>query len=174
MDKNDPCSEVLSIENATLLPAAPAALATIQLHYERRVCVKLLGKEHNKTLVGGDAEVQVRLTPQIAEDGTGLRLAVELGDIRATGSLGDLLRSGPLGATIREKIRTSILGALQKGTDLSATLPHAVQGYASIAQAQFQDGGNGRLLVVLSGEVRLTQQQVQELAGEMKQRLAGR
>jgi hypothetical protein len=174
MDKDDRCGERITIQNATLTPADPASLAMIQLHFERWECVKLLGKQAAKKLVGGDAQVQVKLTPAVAEDGTGLQLVPELGEIQADGSLGELLRSGALGGTIREKIQNAMLSALQKGTNLGATLPPAVQGYVTIKNAKFKDAGDGRLLVVLDGEARITQEQVRLLSDQVKERLASR
>ncbi|HEX3437203.1 MAG TPA: hypothetical protein VHT24_10595 [Pseudacidobacterium sp.] len=67
-----------------------------------------------------------------------------------------------------------MLSALQKGTNLSATLPPAVQGYVTIQNAEFKNGGDGRLLVVLDGEARITQEQVRLLTDQVKQRLASR
>ena len=98
----------------------------------------------------------------------------EVGDIQADGSLGELLRSGALGDTIREKIRSSILSALNKGTNVGATLPPAVQGYVTIQSAEFKDGGGGRLLAILDGEARITQEQVKLLSDQVKERLASR
>jgi hypothetical protein len=77
-----------------------------------------------------------------------------------------------LGETIRVKIRSSILSALHKGTNLAATLPPAVQGYVTIKNAEFKDAGDGNLLVVLDGEARITQEQVKLLSGQVKERLA--
>jgi hypothetical protein len=42
---------------------------------------------------------------------------------------------------LREKIRTSILSTMQKGTDLGATLPPAIQGYATVRNVQFKNAG---------------------------------
>jgi hypothetical protein len=85
-----------------------------------------------------------------------------------------VLRSGTVGAMIREKIRSAILSAMQKGTNLNATLPPAAQGYATIENAEFKDGGSGRLLVTLDGQVRITKEQVQILSKEIKERIAAR
>lgn len=174
MNKDDRCGELLTIQNATLAPVDPASLAVVQLHYERRACVKLLGKQKATRLVGGDAQIQIKLTPEIEANSTELRLNPEVGEVQADGSLGEMLRAGPLGNAIREKIQSTILGALQKGTDLSATLPPAAQGYATIRNAEFKDAGGGRLTVVLDGEVRLTQEQMQTFADQVKERLASR
>jgi hypothetical protein len=174
LNKDDRCSDRIAIESASLTPLEPASQATIQLHFERWACIKLLGKQTTKRLIGGDAQIQIKLTPQISEDNTTLRLDPEIGQIHADGSLGELLRSGALGETIREKVKSAILSALQKGTNVGATLPPAVQGYVTLENAEFKDGGNGRLLVLLSGNARVTQEQVQMLAQQLKERIASR
>ena len=174
LDKDDRCGERVAIQNATLRPAEPASVAVVQLHVERWACVKVLGKQAAKKLLGGDAQIQIKLTPAIEKDSTELQLVPEVGDIQADGSLGEVLRSGALGETIREKVRSSIVSALNKGTNLSATLPPAVQGYVTIQNAEFKDGGNGSLLVVLEGEARITQEQVKLLSDQVKERLAAR
>jgi hypothetical protein len=168
LDKDDRCGERVAIQNATLNPSQPASVAVVQLHVERWACVKVLGKQAAKKLLGGDAQIQIKLTPAIDKDSTELRLVPEVGDIQADGSLGELLRSGALGDTIRDKIRSSILSALQKGTNLAATLPLAVQGYVTIQNAEFRDAGDGSLLVVLDGEARITQEQVKLLSEQVK------
>ena len=174
LDKDDRCGERVAIQNATLRPAEPASVAVVQLHVERWACVKVLGKQAAKKLLGGDAQIQIKLTPAIEKDSTELQLVPEVGDIQADGSLGEVLRSGALGETIREKVRSSIVSALNKGTNLSATLPPAVQGYVTIQNAEFKDDGKGSLLVVLDGEARITQEQVKLLSDQVKERLAAR
>jgi hypothetical protein len=174
LDKDDRCGERVAIQNATLKPADPASVAVVQLHVERWACVKVLGKQAAKKLLGGDAQIQIKLTPSIDKDSTELQLVPEVGEIQADGSLGELLRSGALGDTIREKIRSSILSALHKGTNLAATLPPAVQGYVTVQNAEFKDAGDGSLLVVLEGEARITQEQVKLLSDQVKERLASR
>src|SRR6202453_1456562 len=141
LDKDDRCGERVAIQNATLTPAEPAAVAVVRLHVERWSCVKLLVKQKAQKLVGGDAQIPIKLTPAIEKDSTELQLVPEVGEIQGDGSLGELLRCGELAETIREKIRSSILSALNKGTNLAATLPPAVQGYVTIQNAEFKDGG---------------------------------
>lgn len=173
LNKDDHCGDRIAIQHATLSPVPPAAsIAVVQLHYERWGCAKVFGKEQSKKLVGGNAVMQLKLTPAIEQDNTELRLIPEVGPIEADGSLGELLRSGTLGDMLREKIRKSILSALQKGTDLSATLPPAVQSNARIQTAEFRDGGDGRLLVVLGGEIQATNEQIQALSKQLKERVA--
>ena len=172
LDKDDHCGERITIENATLAPADPASITVVQLHYERWACAKVLGKQQAKRLIGGNAVVPVKLTPGVEKENTGLRLVPEVGTIEADGSLGELLRSGTLGEMIREKIRTAILSAMQKGTNLGATLPPAVQGCVTIQNAEFKDAGSGRLAIVLDGEIRITKEQVQILSKQVKERMA--
>jgi hypothetical protein len=171
LDKDDACGERITIEHAELMPVEPASTAVVQLHYERWACAKVLGKEKSKRLVGGNAVIEVKLTPAIEQNNTELRLVPEVGKIDADGSLGELLRSGSLGDMLRDKIRTSILSAMQKGTDLSATLPPAIQGRAIIQNAAFKDGGGGRLTVVLAGEGQITREQIQVLSRQIKDRM---
>ena len=173
LNKDDRCGDHISIENATLAPLQPASLATVHLHYERWGCAKVFGKQQAKRLLGGNAVMQLKLTP-VVEDNVQLRLIPEVGPTQADGSLGELLRSGTLGDLLREKIRKSILNALQKGTDLSATLPPAAQANASLQTAEFRDGGAGRLLAIVAGEIHVTNDQIQALSKQVKERLNGR
>ena len=172
LDKDDKCGERIAIQQATLTPAPPAAVATVQLHYERFACVKAFGKQQAKRLVAGNAVVPIRMTPAVEQDNTQLRLNPEVGEIQADGSLGELLHNGSLGEMIREKIRDSILHAMQKGANLSATLPPAAQPYATIASAQFQDAGSQHLAVQLVGEIRVPRDQLQAVTQQLKSRVA--
>ncbi len=174
LNKDDRCGDRIEIQSATLTPVEPASEATIQLHFERRACVKLLGKQTATRLIGGNAQIQIKLTPVISEDKTTLRLVPEVGQIQADGSLGEVLRSGALGETIREKAQNAILSALQKGTNFGATLPSAVQDHVTLENAEFRAAGDGGLLVVLSGNARVTQEQLQLLTRQVKERIASR
>ena len=171
LDKEDHCGDRIAVQHATLTPAEPASVVVVQLHYERYACAKAFGRQETKRVVGGNAVMQMKLTPAVEEDNTKLRLVPEVGPVQADGSLGQLLRSGTLGDMLRERIRKAILNALQKGTDLSATLPPAVQGYAKIKDARFQDAGSGHLLVQLEGEIQISNEQIQELAKQVKERM---
>jgi hypothetical protein len=86
--------------------------------------------------------------------------------------LGELLRSGSLGDELREKIRDSLLHAMQKGTDFKATLPPVVQDYVILESAQFKDAGGGDLDLNLQGRFQISDGQIQELTNQVKQRLA--
>jgi hypothetical protein len=169
LDRSDKCGDRIAIHNATLVPVEPASLATVQLHYERWACAKVAGSHITDKLVAGDAQIVIKLTPSVDTAST-VRLVPEIESIQADGSLGELLRTGPLGDMLKQKISDAILSAMQKGSDLSVTLPPAVQPYATIANAQFRDAGARRLLVVLDGEVRIPTGQLQILAGLIRER----
>jgi len=171
LDKDDRCGERIQIQQAALAPEYPASVATVQLHYERWACIKAFGKQQTKKLVAGNALIPLKLTPGVEQDNTELKLVPEVGTIQADGSLGELLRSGTVGVMIQEKIRSSILSALQKGTSLGATLPPAVQGYVRIENVAFKDAGSGRLQVELDGQVRITKEQVEKLTEQVKERM---
>jgi hypothetical protein len=171
LDKDERCGDRIQIEDATLTPAEPASVAIVHLHYERWGCAKLLGKQEVKKLIGGNAVIQLKLTPSVAENHSELRLAAELGPIEADGSLGELLHAGNLGELLRDKIQTAILSALQKGLDLTAILPPVLQGGVTIQDARFRDAGSGRLIVTLSGQVQMTDEQLATLAKQLKNHL---
>jgi hypothetical protein len=166
LNKSERCGERLSVEKAELFPAAPGGVLTAHVHYERYACVKAFGKEMVKRLVGGNAVAEVALTPSVGEN----RIAVgaEVRKIDADGSRGEMLRSGSLGDSLRQKIAASIENAIRKSANLQAALPAQVESVASLQSVQFADGGARRLWLTLAGEVRLTPEQFQGLAREMK------
>lgn len=171
LDKDERCGDRIQIEDATLTPAEPASVAVVHLHYERWGCAKLLGKQQVKKLLGGNAVIQLKLTPSVAENHSELRLAAALGPIEADGSLGELLRAGNLGELLRDQIQTAILSAMQKGLNLGAILPPVLQGSVTIQDARFRDAGSGRLIVTLDGEVQMTDEQLATLSKQLKNRL---
>jgi hypothetical protein len=91
LDAEDRCGDHIEIQHATLKPQAPSGLAVVQLHYERLVCVKVLGKQQATKLVAGHAVIQLKLKPAVENNNTKLRLMAEVGSIEANGSLGELL-----------------------------------------------------------------------------------
>jgi hypothetical protein len=161
MNRSDRCGERLSVESATLAPASPAALLTAQVHYERWACVKALGKNMAKRLVGGNATVVVKLSPSAGADG--IAMASEVQKVDADGSLGEVLRSGSLGTTVKEKIASSIESSIRKGLDLKSALPPEVAAAVVLRGAQFAGSAEGRLRFSIDGEVHLTAAQLQSL-----------
>ena len=174
LDKIDGCGDHIRIQSATLTPLDPATQAVVALHYERWECAMVVGKRQAKRVTSGNAVVEMKLSPAVEANKSELRLVPDVRRIEADGSLGEFLRSGTVGDMLRDKIRSAILSTLQKGTDLSATLPPALQGHARIQNAQFQDAGEGRLAVHLQGEFPVTEEQMEFLSDQIKQRIASR
>ncbi len=165
LNRSDRCGERLSIERATLLPAPPGSLLTAYVHYERWACIKLLGKESAKRLLGGNGTIPVTLTPTI--DGTRqVKLVPEVGTIEADGSLGEVLQAPAIGNRLRDKISASLQSALEEAANLSATLPAGFDQTASLRNVRLANGDGNRLLLELEGEVRLSAGQVRALLGQ--------
>lgn len=166
LNRSERCGDRLSVDHASLVPAAPAAELTAYIHYERWGCAKAFGKEMVKRLTGGNATLEVKLTPSV--DAGAVALAAEVQKVDADGSLGELLRSGSLEAALREKIARSIQSAIQKGMNFQSSLPPSLAGAVTVTAARFTDGGNARLWFTLDGEVHLSADQFQSLARELK------
>jgi hypothetical protein len=164
MNRSDRCGEKLSIESATLAPAAPAAVLTAHVHYERWGCAKAFGREIVKRLVGGNAVIAVKLTPSAGADG--ISMASEVQKIDADGSLGEVLRSGSLGTSVKDKIASGVEASVRKGLDLKSTLPPTVAAATTLRGAQFVSGTEGRLWISVDGEVHIPAAQMQSLSGK--------
>lgn len=163
LNRDPRCGERIAVLTAALTPSEPASLVLVQLHFERWMC---LGRETNE-IVEGNGTAEVKLTPSIAENGA-LRLTPEIGRVEAEGLIGELLRSGSLGETLRDKVAESLLSAVRHGADFNATLPPSARGNASFRRARFQGTGSGRLLAVLDGEIRVSNEQLTSLIDELK------
>lgn len=168
LNQSNRCGERVSVENATLVPAVPAGHLTVQLHFEKWVCVKAFGKENAKRLVGGNGTVQLLLTPRV-EEGNAVRLDAEIGDIDADGSLGDLLRS-EYGATLRGKIREALLKAVQKSTSLETVVPAQARSFVMIQSIAFADGGSGFTALNLTARILVPGEQVSSLLEQFRNR----
>jgi len=166
LNKADRCGERIEIHDASLNPREPASLVVVQLHFERWAC---FGGGTTNEIVEGDATVEVKLTPSLAEDG-GLRLTPEMGRVDAKGNVGESLRSGSLGDELRNIIAETVLSTLRQGADFKSTLPPGAQGHAVLRRAEFEDTGSGRLTAVLDGEIRVSNEQVPALTSELKAR----
>jgi len=166
LDRSEPCGERIAIQRAALVPAAPIAVLTAEMHFERWACAKALGKAINKRLVAGNGMVRVALTP-VLESPTRARLDAVVREIEADGTLGELLRSGSLGAALREKIRASAQSALDKATDFRSTLPPALQDLVRLSSIDFADAGDGRLELALKAEAAISAAQFQQVRGSL-------
>jgi len=163
------CGERIEVQQASFTPLIPAGLVVADLHIERWVCSP--GQQSPVEVADGDATIGVKLTPSLEANG-GLVLASELTRVQADGLLRNLLRSGDLGVTLREDIAASVLSALQKGADLKTALPPVAQQSATLQKAQFQDDGANQLSLVLDGQLQFSDEQTQQFAAQLKQRLA--
>lgn len=167
LDKADRCGERVSIQNATLNPTPPATLVFVQLHFERWSC---FGGQNNE-MAEGDGSLEVKLTPEVAADGT-LRLTPVVGRIDAEGLLGESLRTGSLGDELRDKMAESILSAVREGGNFKVILPPAAQNSATLLHTQFQSTGAGALTVVLEGKIEVSDDKATALASQLKERAA--
>ncbi len=163
LDTDERCGERITVQSATLAPADPASLVEVQLHFERWSC---MGGQAGE-IAESNGTFVVKLTPSVGADGA-LRLTPEIARVDAEGLIGELLRTGTPGETLRDKITDSIFAAVRRGADFNATLPPAARGDATLHRAQFQGTGLGKLLVVLDGEIRVSNEQAASLTDELK------
>ncbi len=175
LNKSDRCGERLSIRSATLTPASPAGILAVQAHFEKWICIKALGQDSAKKLIGGDATLQVKLTPRVEDatqgkTGQTVRLDAEIGTINADGPLGELLRSGTVGPALRDKIRESLLAAIQKSTQLDGVIPAEAQRFVTIQTIAFGDRGSGRLELDFAGRMQLPGDQIAAVLDQLGNR----
>lgn len=162
MNRSDKCGERLTVEKAVL---ASSGVLTANVHYEHFGCAKAFGKEITKRLVGGDAVVEVKLTPGVADNH--IAMDAEVRKIDADGSLGEALHSGSFGDSIRQKIAANIESSVRKSADLKSALPAGVDSVVTLRTVQFADGGAGRLWLSVAGDLHLSADQFQSLAKEI-------
>jgi hypothetical protein len=164
--KAERCGERIAVQTADLTPQGAAGMVVVQLHYERWACATSFGRESVNEIVEGNGTIEVRLTPAVAEDGT-LRMVSQIGQVSAGGLVGDSLRSGTLGEWMREKIAESILTVLRQGGDFRAALPTEARTNATLRRAQFQGTGSGKLMMILNGDIRVSDEQANQLISEL-------
>ncbi len=169
LSEGNACGERLGLRSANILPAPPASLLVLQLHFERWLCA---GQSSPTELAESDGSVEVRVTPSVQN--SALQMAAAFSRINATGMMADDLRSGDLGDDLRNKIAKSLLLAVQTGGDFKTTLPQSLQNAATLDSAKFQDGGAGILRMTLTGQVRISNEQATELANQLNQALSAR
>ena len=175
------CGERIEILQATLTPLEPASLVVARLHFERWVCPP--GQQSPIEVAAGEGTIEVKLTLAVEptvkpttepalEPNAALHLVSEVTRVDASGFVRDSLRSGDLGVSLGEQIAASLLPALQKGADVKASLPPAAQQSATLQKARFQNDGADQLSLVLDGQLRLSDEQTQQFAAQLKQRLS--
>jgi hypothetical protein len=164
LNKADRCGEQITIRSATLTPQEPASLAVVQLHFERWTC---FGRDTVNEMAEGNGTIEVKLTPAVGGDGV-LQLKPEIGRISAEGLVGELLRSGSLGDAVRDAVMQSVLTIMREGGDFKTTLPATAQGYATLRRAQFRGTGSGKLMAVLDGDIRVSDEKAMALTSALK------
>src|ERR1700683_229022 len=166
LNKSEACGERVGIQNATLSPKDPATLVVVQLHYERWAC---FGRDTVNEMAEGNGTIEVKLMAAVGEDGK-LRLVPEVGRIHAEGLVGELLRSGSLGDAVRDTITQTLLSTVRQGGDFKVTLPASAQEYATLRRVQFEGTGAGRLIAVLNGDIRVSNERATALTSELRGR----
>jgi hypothetical protein len=167
LDTSDRCGERIAIQTAELTPRNPAALVVAQLHFERWTCSPVFGQGGMNEIVEGNGTIEIQLTPAVAPDGT-MKLVAQIGQVEAQGLIGDLLRSGTLGQTIRDKTAEAFIGMMRQGTDFKNALPSGVRNYAVLRHADFQGTGSGKLVMRLSGEISVSNEQLSAVTTELQ------
>lgn len=165
------CGERLTVNRATIVPATPASSLELRLHYERWSCMRMAGQTSMTELAESDGTVEIKLTP-VTDGANVLRLTPEFKRIDANGVMADDLRSGDLGDTVRDKVSSAVLLAVQAGADFKTTMPGALQNGVTLQSLRFQDPSSSGLKAVLQGQVRLSNEQVSLLASQLNQALS--
>ena len=105
----------------------------------------------------------VKITPVVEKDGS-LSILTQMEAVEANGMLAEMLRSGLLGDTVREKIKKSLVTALQNGLKLNAVLLSIGPDSAAIETTKFvRDSDGGTLAIALDGHLHLSGEQVAAL-----------
>ena len=167
-ETRDACGEHLAVREAMISASTPASILALELHYERRSCLKVTGQTGWQELAEGDGSVEVKLTP-VVEKANVLKVVSEFSRINASGVMNESLRSGTLGQELREWLSQGMLTILETGVKFRDTLPLAIRDTATVQSAKFQDIGIGKLGAVLEGQLDLTDEQVGHLVSELNQ-----
>ncbi|HEY3972082.1 MAG TPA: hypothetical protein VGM18_03705 [Candidatus Sulfotelmatobacter sp.] len=183
LETNETCGQRIAIRQASLMPAAPASLIVVRLHFERWMCTRYLGQVSANELAESDGTVEIKLaavienhSPDASKPDTlkpdALKLVATFGRIDATGMLDDSLRSGSLGEDLRDAVVQSVRSAILAGVDSQTALPPALQNSAAIQKAKFENTGVGGLSVVLEGQIEISNEQADQLANRLNQTLS--
>ncbi|HTT18178.1 MAG TPA: hypothetical protein VMG82_04495 [Candidatus Sulfotelmatobacter sp.] len=167
-DKKEACGEQLAVREATISSSTPASILTLDLHYERRSCMKIAGRTGWQELAEGDGSVELKLIP-VVEKANELKVVSEFSRINASGVMNESLRSGVLGEELRAKLSEGMLAILETGVRSRGTLPLAIRDLATVHSAKFQEIGIGKLGAVLEGQLDLTEKQISHLVRELNQ-----
>jgi hypothetical protein len=169
LDRSPGCGERVEIQEGALIPHPPAVLVRVHVHYERWICPSV--QNGPLELAASDGAIEIKLTPAV-ESNADLHLVSEISRVDADGALRDLLFSGSLGATFREQMAACLLSILERGATFKTAIPLADQELTTVRTAQFQDAGAGRLTLILSGQLRLSDEQAKQFADQLQERLS--
>ncbi len=182
------CGERIQVQDATLIPMAPASVVMAHMHFERWICPLGPSGQSPTQLASGEGEIEIKLTPsvvpgsapssvpntdqRVSPQSSRLALTAEISRVDADALFRDSLRSGDLGDNLREQVAASLLSALQKGADPNATLPPVAMQLATIQKAQFENSGAEQLSLVIDGQLELSDEQTKQFATQLNQRLS--
>lgn len=158
------CGQRIDVQEAMLLPEAPASHIFARIHMERWIC--LPGERGEGTEVAsGEGSLDLKLIPIEKQGKLGLKSEIRHvdGDAFVRGSL-----SGDAGQALEEKITRSLISAMQEAADLKLLLPSAARESTIVDKAEFQPAAGG-LALVLDGGLEFSDQQTQEFASQIKQ-----
>jgi hypothetical protein len=173
LNRSPNCGERVELKQAVFVPAAPASLVTIHLHYERWICAPGGGTASPTEAIASDGSLEVKLTPTLSQtmsQSSGLGLDSEIVRADSTGSLRNMLRSGDLGDNLRQQIATTILAVLRQATNPDSVLPASAKENLSLQKAQFQNAGSDKLSFRLNGELQFSDEQAKLFADQLKHR----
>jgi hypothetical protein len=177
LNRSPNCGERVEIKQALFVPAAPASLVTVHLHYERWICALGGGTASPTEAIASDGSLEVKLTPTISQtmsrtdsQTSGLGLDSEIVRADSTGSLRNMLRSGDLGDNLRQQIAATILAVLRQATNPDSVLPSSAKENLSLQKAQFQNAGSDKLSFRLNGELQFSDEQAKLFADQLKHR----
>jgi hypothetical protein len=171
LDRLPRCGERVEIREGTLVPHPPAVVVTAHLHYERWVCPSVQSWQGPVELAANDGAIEIKLTPAV-ESRAELHLLSEISRVEADGALREMLLSGSLGTTFREQTAASLLSILESGATFKTAIPVAPQELTTIRTAQFQDAGAGRLILILNGQLQLSDEQAKQFSDQLQERLS--
>ncbi len=157
LNRSERCGERVSIQSATLAPAADAADLAVHLHFEKWICIAAEGNAPKK-LLGSDATVHVIVNPVLEKSAGGeqaVKIDARIGGIEADGPLGEMLRSGPVGSAVRDKMRDALLKVLQRSTSLDGVIKAETRRFVAIQKLVFVDAGFGRLALDMTGRLQV-------------------
>jgi hypothetical protein len=157
LNRSEKCGDRVSIQSATLAPAADQADLAVHLHFERWICIAAEGNAAKK-LLASDGTVHLIVSPVLEKSAGGeqaVKVDARIGGTEADGPLGELLRSGAVGNAVRDKMSEALLKVLQRSTDLDGVIKPETRRFVAIQKIAFVDAGFGRLALDMAGRLQV-------------------